>query len=273
MQNVFTCDWDNKKVFGVAAADKLTQGLLYNFIDRVAHAFPKLTFEVWGSRRIDVSDVYGHQVGRVELDFIGEYNRMVLELWSPRMGHKRNRKTKTADLSKAVKIFAKYFRSNTDEELMETYFGKLRNVTGHAYNQTLGRLRGAMDEPLYNFFQTATQEKRQELYSLLALPEDKLSAIEAEALQYFEHCTLLNMSECAVLLKTPTGYLVKRSTPEGNVDAPVERVEEVPPEYRAQIGLLKLTSHREFIPNVGIKLSDSTVAVESYLCVNRNTTC
>ena len=273
MQNVFTCDWDNKKVFGVAAADKLTQGLLYNFIDRVAHAFPKLTFEVWGSRRIDVSDVYGHQVGRVELDFIGEYNRMVLELWSPRMADKRNRKTKTADLSKAVKIFAKYFRSNTDEELMETYFGKLRNVTGHAYNQTLGRLRGVMDEPLYNFFQTATQEKRQELYSMLALPEDKLSAIEAEALQYFEHCTLLNMSECAVLLKTPTGYLVKRSTPEGNVDAPVERVEEVPPEYRAQIGLLKLASHREFIPNVGIKLAKSTVAVESYLCVNRNTTC
>jgi hypothetical protein len=66
---------DNKKVFGVAAADKLTHELLYNFIDRVAHAFPKLTFEVWGSRRVDVFDVYGHQVGRVKLDFIGEYNR------------------------------------------------------------------------------------------------------------------------------------------------------------------------------------------------------
>jgi hypothetical protein len=267
MQNVYM--YHDKQVFGVAAADQLTHELLYNFIDRVAHAFPKLTFRVWNSRRVDVFDVYEHQVGTVKLDFIGEYNRMVLELWSPRMTDKRNRKTKTADLSKAVKIFAKYFRSNTDEELMETYSGRLRNATGYAYNQTLGRLRGAMDEPLYNFFQTATQEKRQELYSLLALPEDKLSAIEAEALQYFEHCTLLNMSECAVLLKTPTGYLVKRSTPEGNVDAPVERVEEVPPEYRAQIGLLKLTSHREFIPNVGIKLSDSTVAVESYLCINR----
>ena len=273
MQNVFTCDRDNKKVFGVAAADKLTHELLYNFIDRVAHAFPKLTFEVWGARRVDVTDVYGHQVGRVEIDFIGEYNRMVLELWSPRMGHKRNRKTKTADLSKAVKIFAKYFRSNTDEELMETYSGRLGREAESSYAHSLGKLRKVMEEPLYNFFQTATQEKRYELYSMLALPEDKLSAIEAEALQYFEHCTLLNMSECAVLLKTPTGYLVKRSTPEGIVDAPVERVEEVPPEYRAQIGLLKLASHREFIPNVGIKLSDSTVAVESYLCVNRNTTC
>ena len=39
MQNVFTCDWDNKKVFGVAAADKLTHELLYNFIDRVT-CFP-----------------------------------------------------------------------------------------------------------------------------------------------------------------------------------------------------------------------------------------
>jgi hypothetical protein len=37
----------DNKVFGVAAADQLTHELLYNFIDRVAHAFPKLTFEVW----------------------------------------------------------------------------------------------------------------------------------------------------------------------------------------------------------------------------------
>jgi hypothetical protein len=273
MQNVFTREHDRKKVFGVAAADKLTHDLLYNFIDRVAHAFPNLTFEVWHARRVDVSDVYGHEVGRVEIDFIGQYNRMVLKLSSPRMTDKRGRKAKTADLNKAVKMFAKYFRSNTDEELMGTYFNRFRNVTGHAYNQTLGKLRNVMEEPLYNFFQTSTREKRYELYSLLALPEDKLSAIEAQALQYFDHCTLLNMSECAVLLKTPTGYLVKRSTPEGIVDAPVERVEEVPPEYRAQVGLLKLASHREFIPNVGVKLSDSTVAVESYLCVNRNTTC
>ena len=267
MQNVYM--YHDKQVFGVAAADQLTHELLYNFIDRVAHAFPKLTFRVWNARRVDVFDVYEHQVGTVEIDFIGEYNRMVLVLRSSRMTDKRNRKAKTADLSKAVKMFAKYFKSNTDEELMESYASKLRNVAGHAYNQTLERLRGAMDEPLYNFFQTATQEKRQELYSLLALPEDKLSAIEAEALQYFDHCTLLNMSECAVLLKTPTGYLVKRSTPEGIVDAPVERVEEVPPEYRAQIGLLKLASHREFIPNVGIKLAKSMVPIESYLCVNR----
>ena len=271
MQNVFTRDWDNKKVFGVAAADKLTHGLLYNFIDRVAHAFPKLTFEVWGSRRIDVSDVYGHQVGRVELDFIGKYNRMVLELWSPRMGHKRNRKTKTADLSKAVKIFAKYFRSNTDEELMETYSGRLGREAESSYAHSLGKLRKVMEEPLYNFFQTATQEKRYELYSMLALPEVQLSAIETEALQYFDNCTLLDMSECAVLLKTPTGYLVKRSTPEGVAAAPVERVEEVPSEYRAQIGLLKLASHREFIPNVGIKLVSSDIAIESYLCVNQHT--
>ena len=267
MQNVYM--YHDKQVFGVAAADQLTHELLYNFIDRVAHAFPKLTFEVWGARRVDVTDVYGHQVGRVNLDFIGEYNRVVLELWSPRMVDKRNRKAKTADLSKAVKMFAKYFRPSTSKELMDTYSNRFRNVTGHAYNQTLGKLRDVMEEPLYNFFQTATQERRQELYSLLALPEDKLSAIEAQALQYFDHCTLLNMSECAVILKTPTGYLVKRSTPEGIVNAPVERVEEVPPEYRAQVGLLKLASHREFIPNVGIKLSDSTVAVESYLCVNR----
>ena len=269
MQNVFTCDRDNKKVFGVAAADKLTHELLYNFIDRVAHAFPKLTFEGWGARRIDVSDVYGHQVGRVELDFIGEYNRMVLELWSPRMTDKRNRTTKTADLSKAVKIFAKYFRSNTDEELMDIYGARLHRVTNSSYNHALESLRGVMEEPLYNFFQTATEQKRQELYSMLALPQEQLSAIETEALKYFDHCTLLNMSECAVLLKTPTGYLVKRSTPEGLVAARVERVEEVPPEYRAQIGLLKLASHREFIPNVGIKLVSSEVAVESYLCINR----
>ena len=97
----------------------------------------------------------------------------------------------------------------------------------------------------------------------------KLSAIETEALQYFDKCTLLDMSECAVLLKTPTGYLVKRSTPEGVAAARVERVEEVPSEYRAQIGLLKLASHREFIPNVGIKLARPTVPIESYLCINR----
>jgi len=60
MQNVFTREHDRKKVFGVAAADKLTHDLLYNFIDRVAHAFPNLTFEVWGARRVDVTDVYGH---------------------------------------------------------------------------------------------------------------------------------------------------------------------------------------------------------------------
>ena len=271
MQNVFTYTNDNKKVFGVAAADKLTHELLYNFIDRVAHAFPKLAFEVWGARRVDVSDVYGHEVGRVEIDFIGYNNRMVLELWSPRMADKRNRKTKTADLSKAVKIFAKYFRSNTDEELMETYFGRLDRVTSSSYNHALESLRGVLDEPLYNFFQTATKEKRYELYSMLALPEVQLSAIETEALQYFDHCTLLDMSECAVLLKTPTGYLVKRSTPEGVAAARVERVEEVPSEYRAQIGLLKLASHREFIPNVGIKLASPTMPIESYLCVNRHT--
>ena len=129
--------------------------------------------------------------------------------------------------------------------------------------------RGVMDEPLYNFFQTATKEKRYELYSMLALPEVQLSAIETEALQYFDNCTLLDMSECAVLLKTPTGYLVKRSTPEGVAAARVERVEEVPSEYRAQIGLLKLASHREFIPNVVIKLARPTVPIESYLCINR----
>ena len=267
MQNVVTV---NQNVSGVAAADQLAHELLYNFIDRVAHAFPKLTFTVWGSRRVDVSDVYEHQVGRVTLDFIGpNYNRVVLELRSPRMTDKRNRKAKTADLNKAVKMFAKYFRSNTDEELMETYLGKLdREATG-SYDRALGKLRGVMDEPLYNFFQTATQQKRYELYSMLALPEAQLSAIETEALQYFDHCSLFDMSECAVLLKTPTGYLVKRSTPEGAAAARVERVEEVPSEYRAQIGLLKLASHREFIPNVGIKLAAPRVAVESYLCVNR----
>jgi hypothetical protein len=199
----------------------------------------------------------GIKWARVELDFIGEYNRMVLELWSPRMADKRNRKTKTADLSKAVKIFAKYFRSNTDEELMETYSGRLDRLTSSSYEHSLESLRGVLDEPLYNFFQTATKEKRYELYSMLALPEVQLSAIETEALQYFDKCTLLDMSECAVLLKTPTGYLVKRSTPEGVAAARVERVEEVPSEYRAQIGLLKLASHREFIPNVGIKLANS----------------
>ena len=267
MQNVVK--FGEKNVSGVAAADQLTHELLYNFIDRVAHAFSKLTFRVWNSRRVDVFDVYEHQVGTVKLDFIGEYNRMVLELWSPRMTDKRNRKTKTADLSKAVKIFAKYFRSNTDEELMETYSGRLDRLTSSSYEHSLESLRGVLDEPLYNFFQTATKEKRYELYSMLALPEVQLSAIETEALQYFDNCTLLDMSECAVLLKTPTGYLVKRSTPEGVAAARVERVEEVPSEYRAQIGLLKLASHREFIPNVGIKLARPTVPIESYLCINR----
>lgn len=267
MQNVYM--YHDKQVFGVAAADKLTHDLLYNFIDRVAHAFPKLTFRVWNARRVDVFDVYEHQVGTVEIDFIGEYNRMVLVLRSSRMTDKRNRKAKTADLSKAVKMFAKYFRSNTDKELMNTYSSRLGVATASSYKRSLESLRGVMEEPLYNFFQTATQEKRQELYSLLALPEDKLSAIEAEALQYFDHCTVVDVSKCAVLLKTPTGYLVRRFTPEGVDPFRVERVEEVPSEYRAQIGLLKLASNREFIPNVGIKLSDSTVAVESYLCVNR----
>ena len=267
MQNVFM--HHDKQVFGVAAADQLTHELLYNFIDRVAHAFPKLTFRVWNARRVDVSDVYGHEVGRVEIDFIGYTNRMVLELWSPRMTDKRGRKAKTADLNKAVKMFAKYFRSNTDEELMETYFGRLDRVTTDSYEHSLGKLRTVMEEPLYNFFQTATGERRYELYSMLALPEAQISAIETEALQYFDHCTLLDMSECAVLLKTPTGYLVKRSTPEGVAAARVERVEEVPSEYRAQIGLLKLASHREFIPNVGIKLARPTVPIESYLCINR----
>jgi hypothetical protein len=51
---LLTTGLDNNKVFGVAAADQLTHELLYNFIDRVAHAFPKLTFEVWGARRVDV---------------------------------------------------------------------------------------------------------------------------------------------------------------------------------------------------------------------------
>jgi hypothetical protein len=152
---------------------------------------------------------------------------------------------------------------------METYSGRLDRLTSSSYEHSLESLRGVLDEPLYNFFQTATKEKRYELYSMLALPEVQLSAIETEALQYFDKCTLLDMSECAVLLKTPTGYLVKRSTPEGVAAARVERVEEVPSEYRAQIGLLKLASHREFIPNVGIKLAKSTVPIESYLCINR----
>mgnify|MGYP003632886786 FL=1 len=269
MQNVYM--YHDKQVFGVAAADQLTHELLYNFIDRVAHAFPKLTFTVWHARRVDVSDVYGHEVGRVEIDFIGYTNRMVLELWSPRMTDKRGRKAKTADLNKAVKMFAKYFRSNTDEELVETYSGYLDSQATDSYDRSLGKLRKVMEEPLYNFFQTATRQKRYELYSMLALPEAQLSAIETEALQYFDHCTLVDMSECAVLLKTPTGYLVKRSTPEGVAAARVERVEEVPSEYRAQIGLLKLAPHREFIPNVGIKLARPTIAIESYLCVNRHT--
>ena len=272
MRNVFTyTGLGSNKVFGVVAADQLTHELLYNFIDRVAHAFPKLTFEVRGARRVMVEDGYSHQLGIVELDFIGQYNREVLELWSPRMTDKRGRKTKTADLSKAVKIFAKYFRSDTDVELMETYASRLGKVTTSSYNHSLESLRGVMEEPLYNFFQTATGEKRYELYSLLALPEGQISAVETEALQYFDHCTLVNMSECTVVLKTPTGYLVKRSTPEGVAAARVERVEEVPSEYRAQIGLLKLASHREFIPNVGIKLAKSTVPIESYLCINRHT--
>jgi hypothetical protein len=105
MQNVYM--YHDKQVFGVAAADQLTHELLYNFIDRVAHAFPKLNFRVWNSRRVDVFDVYEHQVGTVNLDFIGEYNRVVLELWSPRMTDKRNRKTKTADLSKSSKDICK----------------------------------------------------------------------------------------------------------------------------------------------------------------------
>ena len=267
MQNVVSSH--EKSVRGVAAADLLTYDLLYNFIDRVAHAFPNLTFEVRGAVRVDVTDVYGHPVGTVGIDFIGRYNRMVLVLRSSRMTDRHGSRAKTADLSKAVKIFAKYFRSNTDEELMETYSGRLDRLTSSSYEHSLESLRGVLDEPLYNFFQTATKEKRYELYSMLALPEVQLSAIETEALQYFDKCTLLDMSECAVLLKTPTGYLVKRSTPEGVAAAHVERVEEVPSEYRAQIGLLKLASHREFIPNVGIKLARPTVPIESYLCINR----
>ncbi len=267
MQNVVSSH--EKSVRGVAAADLLTHDLLYNFIDRVAHAFPNLTFEVRGAVRVDVTDVYGHPVGTVGIDFIGRYNRMVLVLRSSRMTDRHGSRAKTADLSKAVKMFAKYFRSHTEEELMASYASSLRNVTGNAYNQTLESLRGVMDEPLCNFFQTATRQKRYELYSMLALPEAELSAIETEALRYFDRCALLDMSKCAVLLRTPTGYLVKRSTPEGAAAAPVERVSEVPPEYRAQIGLLKLASDREFIPNVGIKLAAPRVAVESYLCVNR----
>jgi hypothetical protein len=40
MQNVFTRDRDNKKVFGVAAADKLTHELLYNFYRSCSTCFP-----------------------------------------------------------------------------------------------------------------------------------------------------------------------------------------------------------------------------------------
>jgi hypothetical protein len=267
MQNVVSSH--EKSVRGVAAADLLTHDLLYNFLGRVAHAFPNLTFEGGGARRVDVTDVYGHQVGTVKVDFIGQYNRMVLELWSPRMTDKRGRKAKTADLNKAVKMFAKYFRPHTEEEVMRIWHERLGGEARNAYAHAINSLRGVMDEPLCNFFQTATRQKRYELYSMLALPEAELSAIETEALQYFDRCTLLDMSKCAVLLKTPTGYLVKRSTREGIVPAPVERVKEVPLEYRAQVGLLKLASHREFIPNVGIKLAAAGVAVESYLCVNR----
>tara|TARA_R110001632_G_scaffold4275_2_gene18146 strand:- start:240 stop:752 length:513 start_codon:yes stop_codon:yes gene_type:complete len=138
MQNVVKF---NENVSGVAAADQLTHELLYNFIDRVAHAFPKLTFRVWDARRVDVFDVYERQVGTVKLDFIGEYNRVVLELCSPRMTDKRGRKAKTADLNKAVKMFAKYFRSNTDEELVETYSGYLDSQATDSYDRSLGKLR------------------------------------------------------------------------------------------------------------------------------------
>ena len=49
MQNVVSSH--EKSVRGVAAADLLTHDLLYNFIDRVAHAFPNLTFEVRGASK------------------------------------------------------------------------------------------------------------------------------------------------------------------------------------------------------------------------------
>jgi len=273
MQNVFTYNEHRNKIFGVAAADKLTHELLYNFIDRVAHAFPKLTFEVWGARRVDVTDVYGHQVGKVEIDFIGQYNRMVLELWSPRMVDKRNARAKTADLNKAVKMFAKYFKSNTDEELMETYSSRLDRVFRGLKDRSEQSLRCVMEEHLYRFFQTSAREKRYELYSLLALSEEQLNDIEDRAVEYFELTSDLLTFGCAVILKTPTGYLVTRSVAKDFDSAKVERVEEVPPEYRAQIGLLKLASYKEFIPKVGIKLASSPETVESYLCVNRNTTC
>jgi len=268
-KNVFTYDINNNKVFGVAAVDKLKYCFIRDFLNRVAQAFPKLTFEVYDISRVDVTDHYGATLGRVEVDFIGRNNRMVLWLWSPRMEDLRSNRTKTADLSKAVKLFAKYFRSDTDEELVHGRIDKLDNLTKGVYKRSLESLRGVLEEPLYNFFQTADQDQRYKMYSMLALPEEQLSAIETEALKYFESCALLDTSECAVILKTSTGYLVKRSTPEGIAAAPVERLEEVPSEYRAQIGLLKLASHRAFIPNIGIKLVQPQTAVESYLCINR----
>lgn len=260
MKNLTTTGRDGNALYGMDVIPVISCPRLETFVLRVVPAFKDLQFTLFGSQRVQVSDE-GTKLGNIYSDVRGQYHTRVLRLRSPRMKDKRNHETATENIDTAVKMFSKYFTPDSNEQVVDHCFNALSSTLNSEHHVTETKLQESLSQAVLNFFHTGNDTERTVLYHMLALPNETKERIEDLVLKYKDSYGFLAHEDATVIVKRKDKYLVKPACG----SPPVEVFDEVPPQYRRQIGLLKLAQPCEVIPDVGVKISNGR---DAYLCKN-----
>lgn len=260
MKNLTTSGPNDNALYGMDVIPVISCPMLETFVLRVVPAFKGLQFTLIGSKRVQVSDE-GTALGNIYSDVRGEYQTRVLKLRSPRMKDKRNHETKTENIDTAVKLFSKHFTPDSNEQVVDRCFSALSSTINSEHHVTETKLQESLNQAVLNFFHTGNDTERTVLYHMLALPNETKELIEDLVLKYKDSYGFLAHEDATVIVKRKDKYLVRLAC--GSL--PVEVFDEVPPQYRRQVGLLKLAQSYEVIPDVGVKISGGR---DAYLCKN-----
>lgn len=246
MQNIMSAT-SPSPTRGQAVLDTITKEILVEFLTRVAPAYPDLTFNAY-TGSVAVVDEVGALIGEVSTSH--RYTQLctetVLVLYSGKAPHP----IKTKSVTKAVKDFAKYFSAPTPHDLVNTARKRATARLGNAKIKASLAVRAVLGDAFLSLCDTGGLDSA--VHALAAwIPADATEKIN-DCVVEFESAKEVDglLGEFTVIVAGAGRYII--AYPNGTMDT----VAEVPPEFRKAVGMLKLASPMQYVPNMGIKAED-----------------
>jgi hypothetical protein len=163
----------------------------------------------------------------------------------------------TKDLKKAIKIADEFFKCKTLKEQCRGLITKAQ-VESHAYYATKERVYSHVVSKLIRPMADYVVDQLPEFIAYL----DKAGTSYPEGLTNLK--AILEERDQAIALRDKTGYVVITSDNtyllcriRGGDKAQYIETDEIPPEMRGKLGMLKLLDVGAIVPEIGIRLSDT----------------